>query len=117
MPMKTMLVMREASSRSKFEREELFSRAGDGDGPCRSEGRVRDGSSRGGTDGSSTLDSGRHAPSPSFARDRGDGWTAPLIATFSANTCSTICAPVRFPFTPFIPLAQNLQPTGQPTWE
>src|SRR5947209_6661399 len=36
---------------------------------------------------------------------------------FSQYTCSTICAAVRFPFTPLMPLAQNLQPTGQPTWE
>src|SRR5437879_1275955 len=36
---------------------------------------------------------------------------------FNSTTCSTICAEVRFPFTPFTPLAQNLHPTGQPTCE
>src|SRR6187549_1284837 len=36
---------------------------------------------------------------------------------FRRKTCSTIWAAVKLPLTPFIPLAQNLQPTGQPTCE
>src|SRR5258706_1561211 len=36
---------------------------------------------------------------------------------FNTYTCSTIWAADRFAFTPSIPLAQNLHPTGHPTCE
>src|SRR5215210_6766899 len=35
----------------------------------------------------------------------------------STTICSTICPAVRLPFTPLMPLAQNVQPTGHPTCE
>ena len=50
--------------------------------------------------------------------DVGDALAAAAASMqIEPEICSTICAADRFPLTPLIPLAQNLQPTGQPTCE